>query len=320
MNRYDPDMEDQTKNIKPLDKLGINLLFLAIAVFLINIWANHHLNINGKSLVLINIIPAIYGILTFLMSFGSDDEVKSLRRKMRPVLFFFLKPGVLTIIYLVFFSCGSTISSVTILADGMDEHIEISIIPEGLENPKQSRIINSPYDIAKMVLFTSPFGKSFYVNADGFIRESFELYPWIGKRIRLTKDLRPTPTLLFRLPGPSIRRYDGGKFKILTKDDTISSRKINSQQSSSIMLGKYRRIGQEYKDDWNVSLLIDEVENPKRASILRAWGNPIVLDSINLYPGESVQVLFFNNSNLLKSSADIVVLDDAFQDVLLNSL
>ncbi len=311
-------MKNHSENPELFEKYWINLLLLALAIFLINLWINYHINVDGWRLVIINIVPIIYGILTFLISLGPEEEAKSLKKKLRPLLLFFLRPIVLILIYVLFLVSGMLVSSVTVLADGSHEYIKISIIPEGKEESRHLEIIDEPYQIVKFILFSSPFGKSYYIEADGFLRESFELYPWIGRRIRINRDLRPTPTLIFRLPGPNIKIYEGGFFKIVVNNDTIFSQKIKGQKSLSVMLGRYRNITQELKENWKASLTIDDIKEPKRTAFMRAWGNPIILDTITLKHGDSVKIVYLNRSNIVKASINTLVLEDAIQDILLD--
>ncbi|NIM16543.1 MAG: hypothetical protein GTO45_31405, partial [Candidatus Aminicenantes bacterium] len=78
----------------------------------------------------------------------------------------------------------------------------------------------------------------YYLEVKGFQRYSFDLYPWIGKKIRISEDLEVSPSILVRVPADSLGMISKGKI-VVTAGEKVIAQKETQQDKGALLIGDY---------------------------------------------------------------------------------
>ena len=236
---------------KKLSDYWINIALLTLAVFLVNAWVTRHFGEQWKTIVWTNVIVVLTGIFGFFTRFFSESDQTEFRSKTRAIFYTFLSRRFLIAFYVIFFLIASFFTSVTIMADGARDKIKVDVTAEGKDNDTTNiKQIEDPNDVVRFYRFVSPFGSSFYVTAEGYARKSFEVYPWVGKKIRVKEDLDYAPTLWIRIPSTLINTLlDRSRLFVITDQDTLY--KVPTEPGfGSVVIGRPQTITEEQLRLW----------------------------------------------------------------------
>jgi hypothetical protein len=134
---------------------------------------------------------------------------------------------------------------------------------------------------------------------DGYVPTAIDVYPLLGRRVVLGSDVRPSPSVLLRVPV--------GVEEQLGRDTRLVVRRLGSPGSTSsdvvaeattekrpgaFLLGRRREIPAALRGPWEDELEADGASRRDpgtatiRARMLRAWRNPAPLATgVSLEPG-----------------------------------
>jgi len=298
------------------DKYLAHLILLIVATFILTAWVHHQFQNFGAVIIALNLFPILSGIFALFMNVASKKEDFIIKKGFRKFVLFFLKPGVLFILYLIIFLVGNFISTVTVFGDGTAEKIDFGIAPVGMKISTSGHLDSSNPNKSSIHL-TNPFGKSFDIEATGYLRESFELYPWVGKKIRISEDLRPAPSLYVRLDATP-PEFENGRFIVLSDKDTLGTVGICAN-CGALLLGKEKSVPLIWKDRWGELLDEETAENPGlKATIFNGWNKYVHKDLSGIKPGDVIEIHFYNGASLLTGSIQVRITDEAFQDYLIS--
>lgn len=304
------------KKLNTQKNLGARFLLFLLFIFLVNSWSLHHLGSKFTHFLIANGPLVLVAIANFFSPLFKKQEARELKEIIRGWFLFFISPTVLIILFALFFVLGSFFSSITVMSSGIQNTITITVDHEGRQEKKSKKKIKNtsdldseeesqdklhpklkgPNDVKRIIKFTTPFGHPYFLKAKGYLRYSFDLYPWIGKKIRVSKDLTISPSILIRVPAAARVHLSKGKIVVLSNDNIIAE--INTNETlASIIVGHYFLSPNEFNEfigRWKMELTGENIEGPPAARCLLAWQQPhLIQPCIPMTPGIILEAKFF---------------------------
>lgn len=321
------------------ENLWGRIILFSLFFLMVNFWSLHHLGAKATHFLIANGPLALVTIANFLAPLFSKKETQKFKKKARRWFFFFIKTPILIFLYGFFFIAGSFVSSVTVMSSGVPDEISINLSiegqsehhrqindfdnvpPEKKAQEKRSKNLIGPNGIVRFIKFTYPFGRPYFLEAKGYLRHSFDLYPWIGKKIRVTKDLSISPSILIRVPAELQALLAKGKIEVTFNNEVIAEEFTNARQGS-ILVGPYKDIPNSFVDRWKTELIVVEEDSPKAAAIsLLAWLHPIKTPSkVTIFPGMTLEAKYLTlEEQKITAWAKFQVSPVKIQDILLET-
>jgi len=294
---------------------GFSVLLLAVAILTSNLWIKHHLEPNHKLVIIIYTFAGVYGIMTFLLKASTKEEEENVHNFARSVILFFIRPEILGIMYLALAIAGSSFASIKVFADGAKGPMTVFIGKEG-SNTVDTLALADQNSSLSIVRSTNPFGESFYIKINGYKRKSFELYPWTGKRIKVKKDLEPSPSLLIRLPEPP-NKYIGYKLVILSEQDTMLNQQFDKSHNAFI-IGQKLPIPDRWEIRWENYLVGKSYPLELRTKIQDGWMDPEHLELDESFSaGHKLFFHVYSRNQSLYLKEDFTISNSQFQQTLI---
>lgn len=301
----DSDLEFNFKNKWP------ELLLFVVALVIINFWINIHLGLAAWVKGLASGVSLILGVIGFLSSFMTEAEKSKYKSFLRKLLMIFVNRRVLIVVYSLILLIVGFLSSVTISAENISEDVPLKIASSQSDLPAAEIHLVEASTKESFVKFIFPWGRSYYAEAPGYLGESFTVYPWNTKVIKLKTE----SCLLLRFLGhPPV--FAGGYIEVYYENE---STRIENDGYNSLILGAEKSITSERKNEWRekliglggtepmVSRFIDEWTDYKRHALAK-----------KLTPGKSIQVKVYNKNGVLKcETGKIAITDEPLQDKLI---
>jgi hypothetical protein len=301
---------------------GIRLVLLTLLIFLINMWTVHHLGGKLWELSIANSFLLFVGIGEFVFKVVGNAEGKTVfQNSVRRLLFIFLRPTVLIGLYSIFFIAGSLVSSVTVLSSGYErKQVNVVLFSDGMPGTQGSaKTLEGPDGLVRFTKLTSPFGRPLFLKVDGFIRYSFDLLPWFGKKIRIAQDLQIEPTLLIRLPISVLNNLKDADLEIYVEGKPVKPPDLkNVKDEGSVLIGPDIPILSSFAEKWKLEILAGGTEDRTAiARILRAWQKPLMPDSdLELAPGSHIKIVLRRHGKIL-SQTEFVMSHERILDIAL---
>lgn len=305
--------------MEPSKNLFSRLLILSVIIFITNSWSIHHLGNSLKNIFITNAPLTIIAIISFFSQILSKQETKKIMEKVRNWFFFFLKTPVLILFFGLILTIGSCLSSITVLSSGIMDKTKVRLALEGpSQNSKSIKQLNGPNDMVRFIKFTNLFGKAYYLEVEGYGRYSFDLYPWLGKNVRITEDLIISPSILIRIPTGIQMFLPQGLIKIIENDSIIAEVNTNNKQGS-ILVGHDLAIPTSFIEKWKRELTAEKTqESPAALSLLR-WHQPVkVKPKTELIPGKTIEIKFIIKNGKMKAHTKYKINSEEIQDIILS--
>jgi hypothetical protein len=280
---------DSTGRATAPDYLWLRLVIFAAIILVMNTWCIHHIGAELTGFTATNAPLAIIAIVGFITKMFPKSEVARVNAGFRGFLLLFLRTPVLTVLAIVVLAAGSMVSSVTVFATGVGETVHLQLVPEGvndsIQDTMKKKTLNGSNDVRRFIAFTTPFGRSFYLTATGYQRYSFDLKPWIGKKIRVNQDLKIAPSLLIRVPAGYHMSLTEAELVVDSDERTIASQKLDEGRGG-IMIGRPLSIPDHYIPRWERELSARGISGAQADRIILRWLNPVhVQPAKSLSPG-----------------------------------
>ena len=281
----------------------LRILFLAVLVAVVNAWARRHLDMDWLGLALVNGALGFVGVFAALLGGLEEDRLAGVKRDLlRRVLRW---PVLITLLVLTVTVC-SFVSSVTVLAGGADDAAAVRLAPEGDAAPDSVGVLAGRGSLLRRYVFTTPFGRPFYLEVDGYVRHSFDLYPWTGATIRVDRDLVRLPTIVVRTHYQDHQQLKrgalviavagGGRIEVPTDEDR-----------GAVILGRRVPIPAPLVAEWRSELLADSVTGALAEKHIRKWKNPenevVGYDRLPIRPGDRLDVSFVVDQGVVASTS-----------------
>lgn len=301
-----------------MNTLALRVVLLAGLLFGLNAWAVRHI---GSDLQEIAVVNGFLGFVALVLGWIEERDAKDLRARVGQILRRAVDAPVLLALYLVVVLGTSLISSVTVMSDGHSGSTTLYLSPEGAPRDVSSQeTLDGPSGVVRYIRVTSMFGRPFYLEADGFLRKSVQIFPWIGETISLSADLQRLPSILLRIPPNLHASLPGGKLLLdlgLAGTYTIET----EAQRAAVQLGPPAAIPETWRREWRSELrTMSNVPDELRESFFRNWLNPIRDEAVPaMAPSQRLQVSFLTRANKEVIRQEVVVGWAPLQDVVLQS-
>jgi hypothetical protein len=171
------------------------------------------------------------------------------------------------------------VSSVTVVNDEAGGAAAVRVSPLDGGAAGRSRALSGA--TRTIPVWTTPFGRLYRVDADGYVGASFAVYPPIGLRVQLGRELSTLPAVLFRPAPETLGFLDEGAVLTVTRArgqvvDTIAA---DSGYRGSYLLGRGGAITAGLVDDWERELTAGNVADDPASmagvnSTILAWKSP----------------------------------------------
>lgn len=308
----------------PAPSILPRLIVLAVAVALGQLWVKRHLGWGSET----PWIAAVLFVLTYadkaLDKVLSKDRKAALEEQFRkvaePVLvgrFPMLMCGVAVLLALLYSSItmipdndgpasGGKLSTRLATVDG-------AVLDEQQLQPKKSTRF--------VPLRTSPFGRPYRLTVDGYLPETVNVYPVIGLNVTPDRDLRRSPSVLFRPSLDGVQTLASeGTFTLVWRQ-TGGSPSVplvppQSGQRGSFLVGRDQPIPATASASWRLELTSAAVQDPILSRMIQAWSRyKHVVPTTQLAPGMALVAEIKSRTEKTVERAEVVLGTDALIDV-----
>ena len=298
--------------------LPLRVILLATLLFGLNAWTVRHLGNGLLEIATVNSFLVFVGIALSWIEARNADE---LRASFGRILKRTVDGPVLAALYLVTIVGTSLISSVTVIADGRSGGSTLFLISQGSERCENcaGESLKGSSGVLRYVRFTSIFGYPYYLEASGYQRKEFTLYPWSGTTISLSADLVRLPTIVLRIPYSLHSSLAGGKI-VLDFESAGSSFEIPMQAGrASAQLGPPAPIPENWRREWRSELrTLTNAPDELREIFFRNWLDPVRNEQIpDLVPSQRIRLSYLTAANKVVIRQDLVVGQEPLQEVIL---
>lgn len=297
-------------------------LALVLLVLGANLWASYHLGIGldnpGWIAGLVAVVSGAVALVEKLFGESIGDEAQS---RMQSLTRSALSPAVIVILYLAALIVMLTTSSVMVIAESPGEGSRVTVAP--LDEPDATRdgSVGSEGDLARFFVLSSPFGRPFRVTASGYVPATFDVYPFVGRKVRLGTDLPVSPSVLFRPPVLALRSLGGGgSFKVWDAANPDEPIAAIAGTRSSFLLGRRYSLPAEWIGDWELELARDLGDEPAMrpmvAETLLEWKRPTMLESeASVGPGSTLIAEVWTRADKVAARAEVTLGTERLIDV-----
>lgn len=299
------------------------VLALVPLVALALLWSNHHLGAGagypGLVAAVAAALPIALGLVNKLLDKASQESgaarlrawvARTLSR--RAIAVGYLSAGIVALAW----------SSLVVIADDASATgpVAIQIVALDGHGATAARTLVPRGEPARFVVTSNPFGRVFRLEVEGYVPQTVEIYPIVGRRISPARDLRRSPTVLLRLSQLAVGSFQdqsGGEL-VVTRlgagaGDVIARTR---EPRAAFLLGRAQRVPAGYAPAWRTELLARSVRDESLvAKHLVGWKEPVVLlPTVVLEPGMPLRVQLLNAAGNVVASSDFVLGSDELQD------
>lgn len=253
----------------------LSALLLAALVVTVNSWTTRHLGWGLENAFGITSIAAGLGLVATLgEKLLPEDERGALRISLARIPL-----TVIVGLWIVFGVVAATRSSVVVFNDAKEgstsnEDVILTRVGSPMNLPAAKR--TSKDEPARFEVSTSPLGRAYRLKVPGYIEQIVEVQPLTGLLVIPQRDLRVSPSVLFRPPPSALQELSpgsGGKFQVLEVSGKTLQPLAVSCQRSSVLLGREQQIPAGWPELWKLELDVSGVTSfqSMTASTLLSW-------------------------------------------------
>lgn len=269
----------------PVGKPGRVIAFLSI-VAIAALWLQHHLGFEFAKLGVVATALTIWGLVGKLAGWIDEQQSQKgileliAKRPLRAVVRFMTRSTPLYATGIIVGVVMMTVSSVTVRSDTPGERAAITLgALEAGATPNVDTLTRDQSIVRFFPVLTSPFGRLYHVDADGYIATSVNVYPPIARQLVLGRDLSATPSVLFRpFDEGVVALADSAEFQV--KRLTSSGQWEPLGQSaptgvpSSFIIGRRKPISDAAMVVWALEATANGAPEAARAQLLVTWRSP----------------------------------------------
>jgi hypothetical protein len=231
---------------------------------------------------------------------------------------------VLAVAYVLFAVLGLSYSSVIVLSDTALETNDVRLSPVDAPRDEQVQSVTPSARLARFPVLTGPFGRPFLVRADGYLPQTFDVYPITGLTVRLERDLRVSPSVLFRPPTVALAELqNAGSFVVRAASKSRSTELFSEKgKRSSFLVGRTRVIPSDLLEVWTMeleaglTLTEDDARRRILSRTLLEWRRPsLVTPSVPIEPGMLLTAEVCSAAGGRMATAQVTVTSDPLIDV-----
>jgi hypothetical protein len=269
----------------------LRVLALLVLVAGVNLWLDHHLGLRlANSSVVSMVVAAVAGGLALLEKVLSKGEQDSLRARAGEIVRVVFWPPLLVVAWVVALVLALTLSSVTVVPEAGTGKFDALLTPGAEAHPLACDTCTRTSKEGGAVHFlvpTSPFGRPMRLSVAGYVPAILDVYPFAGRRVVLGTEMRPSPSVLLRLPVSAhallgegtrlvVHRLVGDRKALVADVATKTNR-------SSFLLGRRREVPATLRRNWENELEADGLNRSRpetaaqQAMMLKEWRTPLGL-------------------------------------------
>ncbi len=239
---------------RPVDaRRGIlaRAVLLAALVIGANLWTTHHLGWGlEEPFGLAGLSGGVAIVTALLEKWVHTGEKEVLEIPLAAIPFWLL--------LLAYFACGiiaATRSSVMVLNDTPGTPLEVTLRRADTGAVLPPVRPGKPDELVRYPVPTSPFGRPYRVKVAGYMEQTFEVYPLAGVTISPRRDLRVSPSVLFRPPAAALAELDpksSAIFQVLVAGSPPRQLAVDSCHASSFLVGREQEVPAAWPDLWKL--------------------------------------------------------------------
>jgi hypothetical protein len=301
-------------------KPWLTALLLAVFVVTLNAWTTRHLGWGLENAFGISSIAAGLGLAgTLAHKLLPEGETGVLKISLSRV------PMTLVLgLWFVFGSVAAMRSSVLVLTDSANKPLHRDAVR--LARAETGTTVKpadqtTKADPVRFAVATSPLGRPYRLKIPGYIEQVFQVYPITGLTVIPERDLRVSPSVLFRPPTNALQELavkSGGKFVILEVQGNSLNPLAVSCRRSSFLLGREQEIPPTWASLWDLELKVSQVSavSSDDAATKLAWYRYTVLPPPHdLVPGDVIEARVISAGGSIVARARVTLGTDLLKDV-----
>lgn len=191
---------------------------------------------------------------------------------------------------------ASTVSSILVTADGAAP-LRLTVRPVDRTGGLRAEAADEKSDPVRVVVLTSPLGRTFQVAVDRYLAETVDVYPILGVRLRPGRELRRAPAVLLRPSAVGMSKLeDGGTLVVETRRAgegawrEVARHVGRSGERRSYVLGRAVSLPPTLTQDWLLELATTALSESDRLKTYIEWKRPRLLPtSASLEPGMTLR-------------------------------
>ncbi len=295
------------------------------------LWLQHHLGFDFKDLGIVALTGAVWGGMGQLAElFDEQSGIGKLadnvfKAPLRAGLLFLAQPIVLYCLTGLLALVMATLSSVTIRSDVPGERAMVSLTTLDEPGSPRTRTMSADQPVVRFrPVLTSPFGRLYQVDAEGYVPAQLTVFPFVGRQVLLGRDLVASPSVLFRPFAEaisaledgavfSVTRVRGGKQEQLVAD-------ADSGSASAFLLGRPKPISDAMMMFWNLEATASQAPEAVKAKLVMLWRSPKQVKMQSELAPHDCLVAEIRLHDKLKARGVAVLADASFADVLMQDV
>lgn len=299
------------------------LIVLALMVALGQLWAKRHLGWGGDTPWIAVVVAVVTGADKLLDKVLSKERKAALEAQLRTALEPVLVGRFALLVCILAVLLAPVFSSVTVVP-GSDQPAAAGRLTAQLSSIDGALLgtqtLQSRTPARFLTRFQSPFGHPYRLSVDGYIPETVTVYPFVGLTVTPDRDLRRSPSVLFRPSANGIATLNsGGTFVVEWRAAGGPPLAVVPPQSgapSSFLIGRAQAIPPGTIALWKLDLTAAEVRDPELSQIIQLWNRPRRLEPARpLAPRMVLVAEVRSRQNKVVDRAEVELGTDALLDV-----
>jgi len=196
--------------------------------------------------------------------------------------------------------------------------------PKLLQAGKEEEIRSKKSDdgLVRFVVSTSPFGRPYRLRVTGFREQTLQVYPFSGVTISPERDLKISPSVLFRPPKSALVELDpkaGGVFLVQMGDGakraTIA---VDACHPTSFLVGQEQAVPPEWPEMWKLeteSLGFTDVDKDSASTRLQWKRFTLLAPKEELQPNMVLEARVITRAGVTIARARTTLREDNLADV-----
>jgi hypothetical protein len=295
------------------------------------LWLQHHIGFEFKNLGVVALIGGAWGIVGELADLlGEESGIRKFaetvfRAPLRKVLLYLARPVPLYVATGLLALAMATLASVTVRSEMPGEQLAVSLATLDEAGAPRTATMSADHPIVRFrPVLTSPFGRLYQVDAEGYVPAQLTVFPFVGREVLLGRDLVTAPSVLFRPFAEgivalqdgavfSVTRVRGGKEEQLVADS-------DSGSAAAFLLGRPKPISDAMLVFWNLEATASQAPDAIKARLLLLWRTPKQLTMRGELSPRDCLVAEIRLHNRLKARAVVALAGAPFVDVLMQDV
>ena len=309
---------------------GRIVAFFAI-VAVAALWLQHHLGFEFEKLGVIAIATAIWGVMGKVADWVGEKSAMGrfidawFKTPLRAVLRAMTRPAPLYGAAVVVGALMATVSSVTVRSSAPGERAVVSLASvDSRGTPRADTLTRDKAAVRFLPILTSPFGRIYEVDADGYVASQVTVYPLLSRQVVLGRDLAASPSVLFRpFAEGVVALKDGADFQVSRLRDGRWERLADYHAggvASSFLIGARKPISDAAMVVWALEAAANGAPETARSELLVTWRAPKQVQiRAELHPRDCLLAEIRLHGSL-KERAVVPLSNDPLIDVLMQSV